>query len=503
MATFGESYDEKIVTAIDARRALGSNLALRSTLEQRADRLRARVELLEPLHGRSLGSRTVDVSDAEPFAFADSLYHAALALLRLPMRPQTAQADLGIRGAGTLRFLMQGLGRRRTAGTPDDLQRAVTDLETACRTEPEPAVPRAWLASALLSQYFATPDTSTLAHALATASEAVTLDSTRAEAHRTLASAFVYRKKYAEAVEEYRKANLLDPTDDDVCRRWGRTWQRIGRADEERKVYEAAAAKRPHCFKPRWWIASWEYNAGHFAAATREFEDMIRLAPEFWNGYLSLGALLLLNGEYTRAIDTLKLSLTLRPNSGGYSNLGTAYFNTGRLTQAVDAYNQAFQFGDATYVMWFNLGDAYYWLRNRPDQARDAYRQALRLGREQMASRSQRGQSPDPSIPATLATALARLGERDSARVMLVQSLAIDSLSSDVQYHAALTEWQLGERIAAMDWLRRAVTGGYPLPWIRDSPVHRDWRADPGFLALVSSASPAGNGGSPGKAGTR
>jgi len=230
---------------------------------------------------------------------------------------------------------------------------------------------------------------------------------------------------------------------------------------------------------------------------------MIRLAPDFWNGYSSLGAVLLLNGEYNRAIDTLRLSVSLRPNSGAYSNLGTAYFNTGRLAQAVDAYNQAFQFGDATYVMWFNLGDAYYWLRDRPDQAREAYRQAIRLGREQMASRSQRGQSPEPGIPATLATALARLGERDSARVMLAQALALDSLSSDVQYHAALTEWQLGERVAAMDWLRRAVTGGYPVPWIRDSPVHRDWRADPGFQALVSSASPAGNEGSPGKAGTR
>jgi len=120
-----------------------------------------------------------------------------------------------------------------------------------------------------------------------------------------------------------------------------------------------------------------------------------------------------------------------------------------------------------------------------------------------MASRSQRGQSPEPAIPATLATILARLGERDSARVMLAQALALDSLSSDVQYRAALTEWQLGERVAAMDWLRRAVTGGYPVPWIRDSPVHRDWRADPGFQALVSSASPAGSEGSHGKAGAR
>jgi serine/threonine-protein kinase len=238
-------------------------------------------------------------------------------------------------------------------------------------------------------------------------------------------------------------------------------------------------------------------------AAERCFREMIRRSPTFFNGYASLGGLLLLRGEYARAIDTLHLAVSLNPSSSAYNNLGTAYFNSGRLTDALDAYNQAFQFGDTDYVTWLNLGDAYFWLRNRPDDARGAYRQAMRVGREQMASRAQGGHAPDPMIPALLAAALPKLGEPDSARAMLREALAIDSLNSRVQYQAALTSWQLGSRDEAIAWLRKAVAGGYPVVWLRDSPVHRDWRDDPGFQALLASAAPTGVPGSPARGGTK
>jgi len=502
MSSFQDSFDEKLGSAGDARKSYGANLALRPTVEQRENRLHATLELLEPGRGRSLGRRIVDVPAAEPFAFADSLYHAALALLRLPVRPQTAQADLGIRGAGTLRFLMQGLGRRRSADSDEGRARAIADLETACRTEPDPAVPHAWLAWALLTQYAAGHDSTWAIQAEASAREALGLDSSRADVHRILAFVLVNRQRLPEALSEYRAASRLDPTDDDGWYRWGRTAQRVEGVDAERRIYEAAITRRPHCFKPRWWLATWQYRNGHLNEAEQGYREMIRRSPAYFNGYANLGGLLLFKGEFARAIDTLRLAVDLNPNSTAFNNLGTAYFNSGRLAQAVDAYNQAFQFGDADYQTWLNLGDAYFWLRNRPDQAREAYRQAVRLGHEEMAKRARGGHAPDAMIPALLGTAFPKLGERDSARAMMRQALAIDSLNSRVQYQAALTEWQLGSYDSALGWLGRAVANGYPIAWLRDSPVHRDWRRDPGFQALLASAAPA-NTGSPGKGGGR
>jgi serine/threonine-protein kinase len=488
MATFQESSDEKLGRVEDARRLFGSNLALVPTLLQTANGLRARLELREPLHSRLVGARTLDVPLDEPRVFADTLYRTALQLLGLRARSASESFDLGVRGAGTLRFLAQGIGRLRMAEAKDDLQPILDDLEMACRAEPDAATARVWLSGAQATLYARSQDSLWLARAEASAREAVALDSMRSETHRGLGMVLGYRKRYTESLAEYGRACELDPTDDDAWYRYGRTWQRLGNADQEKAVYVAASVKRPRAFRPRWWLGTWEFRNGHVEAAMLDYAEMIRRAPDFEKGYSSLGGMLVLKGEYARAIDTLKIAVSLRPTSVAFSNLGTAYFNSGKLAQAVDAYNQAFQFGAPDYNMWINLGDAYYWLRDRPDQAREAYRQGVQLGRETRLGRARQRSSEDPMILATMASTFPKLGQPDSARVYLGQALATDSSNSMVQYCVALTHWQLGDHPRALSWLERSVAGGYPVAWLRDSPVHREWRQEARFRALLTPA---------------
>ncbi len=504
MASFEESADEKLGRVEDARKLLGANVALVPTLVQTANGLRARLELREPLRSRLVAARTIEVPLDEPLAFADTLYSTSLELLGLSKRGAGARFELGVRGAGTLRFLAQGIGRMRATVATDDVQPAIEDFEMACRTEPEAATARVWLATSQLSRFTQSQDSSWLARAEVSARMAVALDSGRSETYRVLGAILGYRKRYAESLIQYRRACDIDPTQDVAWYRYGRTWQRLGDADQERAVYAAASQLRPHAWRPRWWLGAWENRQGHIDAAMHEYAEMIRRAPDFEKGYSGLGGLLVFQGEYTRAIDTLMIAISLRPTHGAFENLGSAYFNSGHIAQAVDAYNQAFQFGAPDYVMWLNLGDAYFWLRDRPDQAREAYSQAVKLGREAMLGRARQNSSFDPTIPANLASAFPKLGQPDSARSYLAQALTNDSSSSAVQYNAALTHWQLGESARALSWLERAVAGGYPIAWLRDSPVHRDWKVETRFRDLIaavpapsaptSNPSPAGAG---------
>ena len=150
-----------------------------------------------------------------------------------------------------------------------------------------------------------------------------------------------------------------------------------------------------------------------------------------------------------------------------------------------------FQFGDADYVSWLNLGDAYSWLQGRKDDAAGAYAQAIRLGRDQMLALAKRGQSVDAMIPADLATVFARLQQPDSARMYIGRAVSADSTNPRVQYCAALTCWQLGVRRRALAWLERAVQNGYPRAWLRDSPVFAEWRGEESFRALIAGSGPA------------
>jgi tetratricopeptide (TPR) repeat protein len=324
----------------------------------------------------------------------------------------------------------------------------------------------------------------------ASAREAVKLDSNSVVAHRALATALATRRDFQGSLSELARVCALEPADDDSYLRLARTYTRIGRPEEERKTYLEVIERRPHCWQPYWWLAVWHFRQGDVDASIGAYEKMIRRAPELHKGYSSLGGLLVLHGDYARAIDTLKLSVALRPTKVAFDNLGTAYFNSGRLAEAIDAYNQSFQFGFADYRSWLNLGDAYFWLRNRQDQAAEAYTQAVRLGRELALKHRREGNTFDAMIPANLATVFPKLGQPDSARLSLAVALNADSANSMVQYCAALTCWQLDQKQQGIAWLDRAVRGGYPVVWLKDSPVFHTWRMEPGFQALIADAGP-------------
>jgi tetratricopeptide (TPR) repeat protein len=261
-------------------------------------------------------------------------------------------------------------------------------------------------------------------------------------------------------------------------------------------------SRRPHCWQPYWWLATWYYRHGRIGEAAYAYRGMIRHAPDLYRGYAYLGGILVFTGAYDEAIDTLKLSIALRPEAAAFDNLGTAYFNSGRLEGAVAAYNQALQFGFANSVMWFNLGDAYYYLRERRDQAAEAYGQALRLAHEETAQRERTGLTADVMITATLSTVFPKLDQPDSARFYLASALRADSTNARVQCCAAITWWELGDRRRAIAWIEKAVRTGYPVAWIRDSPVFMEWRAEEAFRALIAGAGPPRQQSqSPGKAG--
>lgn len=94
----------------------------------------------------------------------------------------------------------------------------------------------------------------------------------------------------------------------------------------------------------------------------------------------------------------------------------------------------------------------------------------------------------DVQLAADMATVFAKLGERDSAHVYLDRALAADSTNPMVQYCAALTHWQWNDRERAIGWLEKSVHGGYPVVWLRDSPIFREWREVPRFRALVGDS---------------
>src|SRR5204863_7400665 len=145
----------------------------------------------------------------------------------------------------------------------------------------------------------------------------VALDSSRAEAHRFIAMV-VGKKDSRAALAELKKTCALNPTDDEACLRLARAYGRTGQLDQERDTYLATIARRPHCWQPYWWLATWHFHRGEIADAAQAFREMIRRSPDYSEGYTDLGGVLVLRGDYASAIDTLKRSIALRPNRNAF-----------------------------------------------------------------------------------------------------------------------------------------------------------------------------------------
>ena len=485
IASFVEGLGEHVQSAADAHKVLGATLALIPTIEKRTGVYRVRLSLWNTAHASVIATREFEVPVEQPFELLDRLYRESTALLKLSARPTDAAFELGVRGTGTLKYTLQGIGRIRTASTVAEAEKAVEDLEVARGTDPQTSSVLAWLSAAQRKCFTLGKDRRWLDQAVASGHQATARDSTRAEGFRYLGLALLGQKDDAGAVAALARACSLNPTDDDAYSALGSALGRTGRRDAELATYQGVIARRPHCWQPYWWLATAYFRRGQVDESIRAYREMVRRSPDSYKGYSSLGGLLVLNGAYGPAIDTLKRSVALFPKKTAYDNLGTAYFNSGRIQEAVDAYNQAFQFGLAEYDSWINLGDAYYFLRGRRDQAAEAYTQAIRLGRERTASRAQKGGSFDVMVPANLSTVFPKIAQPDSASIYLGQALATDSSNVMVQYCAALTLWQLSQPDQAIRWLNKAVEGGYPVAWLRDSPVFREWRTQPGFRAIL------------------
>jgi len=484
-SSFVEGMDEHVQSAADAHKILGVTLALIPTLEQRADVYRARLSLWNCARASVIATREFEIPIAQPFEFLDRLYRESAALLELSARRTDAASEIGVHGAGTLKFMLEGIGRMRTATTAPEAERAAEELELARRTEPEASVVLAWLSAAQRKCFTLGNDRRWLDQAVASARQATARDSTRAEGFRSLGLALIAKKDDAGGIAALVRTCSLNPTDDDSQSRLGSALGRTGQWDAELATYRRVVARRPHCWQPYWWQANAYYRRGQVVESIYAYREMVRHSPDSYRGYSNLGGLLVLDGAYRPAIDSLKRSIALWPTKTAFDNLGTAYFNSGRIQEAIDAYNQAFQFGFAEYDSWMNLGDAYYFLRGRRDQAADAYTQAIRLGRERAAGRAQQGRSFDVMVPANLSTVFPKIAQPDSARIYLGEALATDSTNAMVQYCAALTCWQLSQPDQAIRWLNKAVQGGYPVAWLRDSPVFREWQTQPGFRAIL------------------
>ncbi len=193
--------------------------------------------------------------------------------------------------------------------------------------------------------------------------------------------------------------------------------------------------------------------------------QVTELVPDSFVGYGNLGNTYLQEGEYAKAVPMLERSVAIRPTAQNTSNLGTAYFQLRRYSEAARTYETAVQLDSADYEVWGNLGDAYYWAPEERGKSAAAYGRAIELANESIQVNPRNAE-----LISYIAGYYAMSGQHLAAVHDIQQALQISPDNAEVLASAAQVYKQLGETDECLRYLEKAVAAGYSATTIRDTP---------------------------------
>ncbi|MCP4535583.1 MAG: tetratricopeptide repeat protein [Chloroflexi bacterium] len=169
------------------------------------------------------------------------------------------------------------------------------------------------------------------------------------------------------------------------------------------------------------------YEQGDLEQAVVEFEEAIRLDPDYVEAHYNLGLVYADRGEFGAAIAEHEQAIELAPDlAEAHNGLGNAHYNLDRIDEALAAYHEAIRLDPSLIDAYFNLGHAYAAIDQHADSLA-AYLEANRL------------KPDDFEILHNIGVAYIKQGMPNEASIAWEQAVAINPDSAETHYVLGLT----------------------------------------------------------------
>jgi serine/threonine-protein kinase len=368
-----------------AREQFGATMGLQLNIERSGPLVRVNYAVVDAKLHRQLGGDTITSPASDPFSLEDKVAESIVKALEIELQPPEAEALTahGTTQPSAYDYYLQGRGYLQEPQKRENLDSAITEFGHALEQDPKYALAVAGLGEAYWRHYELDKENRWASQAQASCERAVAMDSNQAESHNCLATVYAGSGKYDEAVKEYQRAVEIEPTNDDSVRGLASAYAKLGKTDEAEKTFQSAIALRPQYWRSYSSLGAFYISEGRYGEAAKMFSQVVSLSPDSFRGYSNLGATYIRLGQYQDAVTTLQNSIKIRPTEDAFSNLGTAFFSLRKFDSAAESYAEAVKLNDQVYVVWGNLGDAYYYSGKRREAA-FAYQKAVTLASERL-----------------------------------------------------------------------------------------------------------------------
>jgi serine/threonine-protein kinase len=451
-----------------AREQFGATLGLSLTVERAGSLVRVNYALIDAKLHRQLGGETITAPTSNPFSLEDRVAESIVKSLEIGLQPTEAKAltTHGTNQPSAYDYYLQGRGYLQEPQKRENIDSAITVFAHALEQDPNYTLAFAGLGEAYWRRYELDKDNQWAKKAETSCEKAVAMDSNQAGSHNCLAMVYTGTGRYEDAAKEFRRAVEIDPTNDDSIRGLASTYAKLGKTEEAEQAFQVAIALRPQYWRNYNSLGALYVSEGRYEEAVKMFAQVVSLSPDSFRGYSNLGATYIRLGRYEDAVKALQNSIRIRPTEDALSNLGTAFFSLRRFDDSAKGYAEAAKLNEQVYVVWGNLGDAYYYSGKRQDAA-IAYRKAITLASDRLLVNPR-----DASVLSDLSGYNAMLGQRREAYAHLSQALQLsDEKDPDVLFEAAMVHNQFGETSAALQWLKKARAAGFSSTTIVDAPA--------------------------------
>jgi tetratricopeptide (TPR) repeat protein/predicted Ser/Thr protein kinase len=477
---------EGITGAAEARRAFGVNLVLCGSVQVFGSLVRVTFYFADAVSLRQIGGGDFSASVFEMMGMDEEIFDRALAILGLEPKPEARRlAAAGrTRVSGAYAFYLPAEGLLSRHDMPENLDRAIELFKKALAEDPRYALAHAGLGEAYYWKFKGSHDREWARLALASCEAAGALDDRLAPVYITRSMLHTELEMPEQAVGELSAAIAIEPANADVYRELGRAYESLKEGGEAERAFRKAIELAPDSWSCHWELAVHLYRHSRYEDSAGEFLEVIRLFPNHFRAYSSLGGIRIHQGRFGEAEILLRKSLEIRSTMQAGVNLAAAYILQGRAAEAVPVLEQAARMKDATHQVWGNLGDACALTPGMEPKARPAYEKAAGLAAEYLELKPS-----DGAERATLAFYLVRLGERERALAEIGRALKTAPGDARVLFWAALVHEEAGERDRALELLSGAVAGGFSPAIVEATSDLAGLRRDPRYRGMMAENS--------------
>jgi len=477
-----EIRSEGVTSVEQARKNFGVGLVLEGSLHSSGNQVRVTYTLVDAKTNRQLRAETVDADVSDAFAVEDRVVDGTLRMLGLAIKSDE-RVVLAAHGTGdpsAYDQYLRGRGYLLDYHKHENIDSAISAFNRALTLDPKYAEAYAALGKAYWLGFQEEPGSKWVEKARSACNQAVAIAPKLAEGWTCLGIVYRATGEYEQAVANFQKATVLDPTSDDAFRGLAGAYQKLNRPGEAEATFRKAISLRPQYWAGYSWLGAFYYDRGRYADAANMFQEVITLAPDNFRGYSNLGGIYVAMGQYQNATSTLEKSVSIRPTGPAYLNLGTAYFSRRNFEAAASNYEQGLKLGGDDWLSWGNFADACYQLPGRREQAMNAYGKAI-----QLADADLKVNPRDGLTWAYRSTYLAMLDRKDEALTSLQKAISFSPQDPDVRLRAALVYNHFEDPDRTIEWLQKARAAGTSASLIRGTPDFDHLSGDPRLQAIL------------------